>query len=189
MNKKGFTLMELLVVIVIIAVVSVGAIVSFNTIDDTTAEKEKENQFIEFQRSANLYIDLHNSTLRQFVTDRYALIGFYTLQEEGYIPRFVEDPVTGDEVDVSNYAAVLYINNHTNGTERIDDVSGCIVDISKDIDNDVVLASCGAYANRDQYFKCIANEYGKNEVVKKSNGTLDKEKSSTCSCECLQKSH
>ena len=195
MNKKGFTLMELLVVIVIIAVVSVGAIISFGTIDDSTAVRERENQFIEFQRSGNLYIDLHNSTLKQFVSERYALVGFYTLQEEGYIARSLEDPVTGDEIDASNYAVVLYIDSHTNGTERIDDVTSCIVDIGHNMDgNDekVFINSCEPNANPENYFKCVANQYGKNEIVVKGSGNnqvLDKAKSNTCTCECLQKSH
>ena len=194
MNKKGFTLMELLVVIVIVAVVSVGAIISFGTIDDSTAVRERENQYIELQRSGNLYIDLHNSTLKQFVTDRYALIGFYTLQEEGYIARYLEDPVTGNEIDSSNYAVVLYIDSHTNGTEKIDDVSSCIVDIGHDMESEkekVFVKSCGPTAKKEDYFRCVANQYGKNDIVTIGSGEdaiLDKAKSNTCSCECLKKS-
>ena len=37
MNKKGFTLMELLAVILILAVVSVSSTIAFGNIDDTTA--------------------------------------------------------------------------------------------------------------------------------------------------------
>ena len=70
MNKKGFTLMELLVVIVIVAVVSVGATISFGTVDDNTAIKERINQFKEIQRSANLYLDLNDqATINQFISD------------------------------------------------------------------------------------------------------------------------
>ena len=49
MNKKGFTLMELLAVILILAVVSVSSTIAFGNIDDTTAKTELKNKYIDIQ--------------------------------------------------------------------------------------------------------------------------------------------
>ena len=41
--KNGFTLMELLVVIVIVSVISVSSVLAFGNIDDSTAIKDRIN--------------------------------------------------------------------------------------------------------------------------------------------------
>ena len=61
--KKGFTLMELLVVIVIVAVISVSSVLAFGNIDDSTAVKDRMNIYKDIQRSAILYVDLNNLTM------------------------------------------------------------------------------------------------------------------------------
>ena len=153
MNKKGFTLMELLVVIVIVAVVSVGATISFSTIDDNTAVKEKENKFKEIQKSASLYVDLSDqATLNQFITDKKLPIAFSILAAENYIDKTVEDPVTGnilfstEEATTNNdvYYVMLYIEEKN---EIADKVSSCIV---KHRVNE-----------NDPYYICYANSEGK----------------------------
>ena len=176
MNKKGFTLMELLIVILIVSVVSVGAIISFGEVDDTAAKKERANQYAEIQRAASLYLDLHDALLKQFVSDKYTMIKIYTLQEEGYISKELEDPVTTKEID-NNYSIVLYVDN--------DKVNSCIVDTTANITDN----HCGTSG---EYYKCIANNFGYNEnkeikYVKNGSTVTELDKTLACPCECLKK--
>ena len=85
-NRKGFTLMELLVVIVIVAVVGVGASISFNNINDSTAQVELENKYMEIQRAATLYLDLHNSSLDTFIENKEMYMKLYVLKPLYHIP-------------------------------------------------------------------------------------------------------
>ena len=158
MNKKGFTLMELLVVIVIVAVVSVGATISFGTVDDNTAIKERINQFKEIQRSANLYLDLNDqATINQFISDGSIPISFTVLASENYISKTIEDPVTGDilvdmdqvvdnENDKDSFYVLLYINKENGISKK---VSSCIVKKNKNRQNP-----------SDKYYICVAGEDG-----------------------------
>ena len=123
MNKKGFTLMELLIVIVIVAVVSVGATVSFSNIDDETAEKELANIYKDIQRAASLYLDLHDSALDQFISDGRVTVKISSLQDENYVEKELVDPITGEDIDTSA-SVVLYVKKE--GTES-KYVGSCIV--------------------------------------------------------------
>ena len=134
MNKKGFTLMELLVVIVIVAVVSVGSTISFGTIDDTSAVKERINLFKDIQRSASLYMDLdEQTTINQFIEDGKIPIPFSILAAENYIDKRIEDPVTGDVIadysknngETEPYYVMLYIRRDSENIAQ--NVSSCII--------------------------------------------------------------
>ncbi len=134
MNKKGFTLMELLVVIVIVAVVSVGSTISFGTIDDTSSVKERINLFKDIQRSASLYLDLdEQSTINQFIEDGKLTVPFSILATENYIDKKIEDPVTGDiiadysrnNVEIEPYYVMLYIRRDSDNIAQ--SVSSCII--------------------------------------------------------------
>lgn len=106
-DKNGFTLMELLVVILIISVVSVSATISFSSIDDATKQKELENKYSEIQRSAGLYLDLHNSYLNTFITNKEMYIKLNVLKEENYITTDLENPVTGDNISLDYYVKLF----------------------------------------------------------------------------------
>ena len=157
-NKKGFTLMELLAVIVIVTVVSVSATISFSSIDDSTKERELENKYSEMQRAAGLYLDLHNSYLETFIEKKEMYIKLYVLQEENYITNDIENPVTGDDISLDNYVKLFVTSDGSNKYNKVDT---CIVSIA--VENDVVKE------------KCIANSYGK-ECEKKCilDGSVEK---------------
>ena len=115
-NKKGFTLMELLVVILIVAVVSVSATVSFSNIDDSTKQKELENKYAEIQRAAGLYLDLHNSYLNTFISEKQMYVKLYVLAEENYVSSDLENPVTGDSIN-PDYYVKLYVPSDNSKVE------------------------------------------------------------------------
>ncbi len=132
--KNGFTLLELLAVVAIVAFVGVSASLAFNNIEDETAEEDLENKYIEIQRAANLYLDLHSSDLEWFINNGVTYYKIGDLKNENYITSDLINPVTGDDINTSYYVK-LYIKS-TN-----DEVSSCIIDRSNN--------------------NCIADENGK----------------------------
>ena len=131
--KKGFTLMELLVVIMIVAIVSVASTVSFSNIDDATNKKELENKYIEIQRAASLYLDLHSERLDDFVNDNVASIPLSVLEQEGYLTDDLSDPTGGPDIS-KNYSVQIVIGDNS--------VETCIVNI------------------KPSGNECIANKFG-----------------------------
>ena len=85
MNKRGFTLLELLAVVVIVAIVGVSATISFGNIEQDTSVEDLKNKYIEIQRSANLYMDLHNSDIEWFLANKVIYYKIATLKGENYI--------------------------------------------------------------------------------------------------------
>ena len=48
MKKDGFTLLELMIVVLIVAVIGVAATISFSTIDSDTSQLELKNKYFDF---------------------------------------------------------------------------------------------------------------------------------------------
>ena len=141
MKKGGFTLLELLTVVAIVAVVGVTATLAFTNIEDNTAEEELENIYVEIQRSANLYLDLHNSDLESFIQLGQLDFKIEELKNENYIDSELENPVTNETISGEYYVRLK---------------------IKKDAsDNPVEVVSC--IIDRNKNNKCIANEVGKPE--------------------------
>ena len=142
--KKGFTLLELLVVIMIVALVSISATISFSTIDDETSKKELTNKYIEIQRSAHLYLDLHNSDLNWFIEKKSIDIKLSELKNENYITSDLSNPVTKEDISESYYVR-LCMNVDSNGNQFVD--SSII---------EKVLKQDGSGFDMN----CISNQYG-----------------------------
>ena len=159
MNKKGFTLMELLAVIIILAIVSVSATISFGNIDTTTSTKELQNRYIEIQRAASLYVDLNdNETYLDELTDRtreclnndpsscITRVSVGTLKANNYI-NDLSNPVTGDDIPLSSIV-VLYVSE-PKSVNDVTHVNTCILS-SKNSDD-------GTYSEINE---CVANSKG-----------------------------
>ena len=125
-NKSGFTLMELLVVVAIIAVVGVSAVISFASIKDETAEKELRNKYIEIQRGANLYLDLHSTDQKWFIESKKIDIKLSDLRSENYITSDLSNPVTGGVISEEYYVRLCIIKDDQNE----DVVDSCIIERS-----------------------------------------------------------
>ena len=134
MKKGGFTLLELLAVVTIVAIVGVSATLAFTNIEDETADEELRNIYVEIQRSANLYLDLHSSNLEAFIQQGQLYFKLEELKSENYIDSKLENPVTNEPIS-GEYYVMLKIN------DAKDEVKSCIID-------------------RNHGDKCIANEVG-----------------------------
>lgn len=137
MKKDGFTLLELLAVVTIVAVVGIGSVISFSNIEKDTSTDELKNIYIEIQRAANLYLDLHNSDLEWFIKNKNIYYKIEELRNENYIDSKTVNPVTNEPIN-GNYYVKLYIKS------SLDEVSSCIID-------------------RNDHNRCISNERGESE--------------------------
>ena len=124
MNKKGFTLMELLVVISIVAVVGVASIISFASIKDDTAEEELKNKYIEIQRGANLYLDLHSADQQWFIESKKIDLKLSDLRSENFITNDLSNPITGGVISEDYYVRLCIVKD----TNNQDIVDSCIIE-------------------------------------------------------------
>ena len=122
--KKGFTLMELLVVITIVGVVGVASVASFTNIKDDTAVKDLKNKYIDIQRGANLYLDLHSSDQEWFLQNKKIDIKLSDLRNENYISKDWSNPVNGGEISENYYVRICITKDDLND----DVVDSCIID-------------------------------------------------------------
>lgn len=122
--KNGFTLLELLFVIVIVAVISISSVIVFANIDDDTSIKDRANTYMDIQRGAILYIDLNDYWLAQFKENGNIKIELSELKNSNYVDINVEDPVTNKEIP-SNYMVQIYTAKDDYDNEYIDT---CILD-------------------------------------------------------------
>ena len=82
LNKKGFTLVELLVVIVILGVIMAIAIPSITSSIERSKDKQKEQIIKLIVSAGELYVDKHKNTVQQGKP-----ITLYNLIEDGLITK------------------------------------------------------------------------------------------------------
>lgn len=167
MNKNGFTLMELLFVIVIVALISISSVIVFGNIDDETSSKDRINIYKDIQKSALLYIDLNDSWLYQFKANGEIKIELSELKNSNYISFDVTDPVTNKEIP-SNYMVQIYTAypEHDTG-HKTPYIDTCIVN-----KNELLEVYCNKSRVCDAVNKCNSvndcNCYNKEVCDKKS---------------------
>lgn len=83
LNKKGFTLVELLVVIVILAVIMSIAIPSITSSIERSKDKQKTQIIKLIESAGELYVDKHKNTVKpgQITLDKLIGDGLITAQE------------------------------------------------------------------------------------------------------------
>lgn len=106
--KNGFTLMELLAVIVITAVISTGSILIFSKSNSDSNEEELRGKYREIQRAANIYVDLNDSWRKTLNENREVTIRLKELQSANYVDKNFKNNVT-NELFPSNYVVKLYV--------------------------------------------------------------------------------
>ena len=108
MNKNGFTLVELLGVIVILGII---ATITVPLIQRTIIENTEEaynDQVISFERAAKNYVasDVYNMTNCQ---TKICTISLKELQEKGYLQSGdIVNPITDENFDMDNVVDITY---------------------------------------------------------------------------------
>ena len=124
MKKNGFTLLELMIVIVVVAILGVSAAISFTSIEGDTTKKELQNKYIDIQRAAALYVDLHSSELEWLIENGEVFVKIADLKAENYLSSDLNNPVTNSDIN-TNYYVKVYLTKDANTCS--DYVNTCIV--------------------------------------------------------------
>ncbi len=147
--KKGFTLMELLVVIVIVGIVTVTTIVLFDRVQNSTEEENLVNIYKDIEYSAKTYLDLNDSWLSTFNENKEVYISLSELQNMNYISNDLVNPITKENIPTS-YLVKVYVENVNTTSEY---VNTCIINISIDSGNNEIV-SCIANSNGESNNCC-----------------------------------
>ena len=108
MNKKGFTLIEVIVVIVIIVILSLilipNVMLFINKNDINSCEKLITN----IESSAKIYVSENKYNLGFDCSNVAKEISLKTLVEEGDLSSPIINPITKEEIDLNTTIAVTY---------------------------------------------------------------------------------
>ncbi len=105
MNKKGFTIVELLVTVAILAIISTISVVSITSLINKNKEKNYEilkNTIIE--ASKEYVADNRYKTIESSITAKYLL-------ENNYITSSLTDPKTGQNLDLESIKITITYQN------------------------------------------------------------------------------
>ena len=106
--KNGFTLVELLVVIVITVTISTGSAMLFGKSNTDTNEEDLRGKYREMQRAAIIYTDLNDSWRNTLNETGEVSVKLGELQSTNYVSKDFSNTVT-KEIFPSNYIIRLYI--------------------------------------------------------------------------------
>lgn len=106
--KNGFTLVELLVVIVITVTVSTGSAMLFGKSNAVTNEEDLRGKYREMQRAAIIYTDLNDGWRKTLNEQRSVSVRLGELMNTNYIDKNFSNTVTKENFP-KNYIIKLYI--------------------------------------------------------------------------------
>ncbi len=94
-NKKGFTLVEMLAVVTILALATSSSIINIQKISKESKEKRYNDVINEIVMATDVYIN-NNDALRKSILNNNTKVctRIYTLQNEGYINSDIINPLT-----------------------------------------------------------------------------------------------
>ena len=101
MNNKGFTLIEVLAVIVILSFIMGLALPAFTSSMERTKKREEEIRIEKIKAAAEMYIADHKFNIFKDYDGSEYFIGVDTLISEGYLS-------SGDIKDIKNGEGVTY---------------------------------------------------------------------------------
>lgn len=109
--KKGFTLIEILVVISIIGVICATSFISFGKVNENNLQTQYNNKVEEFIDAAIVYID-SDENLRKIVYNNKGTVNvkLSVLKKEDLIKGNIINPLTKREFNYDSYVTIKYIN-------------------------------------------------------------------------------
>ena len=134
MNRKGFTLIELIVTIALLAVVSIISFVSITNIINDSKEKNCNNLVKSIKSATKDYIsdNRYNNVFVSNVTDYTYDMSAKILTDENYLSSPITNPFDNNTV-ISDYIIIKVDFNSDNTPKNI---SVCYNDRDNDCDND-----------------------------------------------------
>src|SRR5574344_394155 len=119
MNKKGFTLAELLGVIAILAIIALIALPSVTNLIATNKEKAYNTQISEIKSGMASFVANQQITIPSGSVIKITL---YQLASEGYIDLAINNPKTGNNFPIDTLVTIA--NNGNNFTYTVDESVG-----------------------------------------------------------------
>lgn len=101
MNKKGFTLIEIMIIIGIVAVVSTTGTILFTQTLKQLNEKKLEDTIEEIELATDVYFNKYPylmEELYQGYTGEKICTRIYKLQNEGLIDKDIKNPLTNERI-------------------------------------------------------------------------------------------
>ena len=111
-NKKGFTLPELLAVIILIALIAAMALTSISqkSRDLRTISQAQFEEMI--KSSARMYVEEHRNLKDQAKYGNNIKITYNTLKTAGLIPDNMKNLTTFENIDIDDYSVCLKYSNY-----------------------------------------------------------------------------
>ncbi|MBR5662027.1 MAG: prepilin-type N-terminal cleavage/methylation domain-containing protein [Bacilli bacterium] len=115
MNKKGFTLIEIIAVIVIIALVTTIVILNFDNSLNKNNNKKEEAFVTDLEKAACVYIDLKDNAI--FKNTCYSLgtctVTVDQLITNGILSSDMKDPSTNQNIDKNLTVSITWDSDGT----------------------------------------------------------------------------
>ena len=112
MNKNGFTLLEILAVVALIAIIGATTITLFSRSTIDSANEDLANKYKQIQQAAIVYVDLNESWLSAFTTNNEIYVKLGELQGTNYVSADIVNPITGEKFP-SSYMVKIYKETDT----------------------------------------------------------------------------
>lgn len=125
MNKKGFTMIELLSVLALVAIISVSAVIVFDETSQNTNKKDLKNKYEEIQRSSILFLDMNDSWISDFNENGSIYLRLGELQSKNYITTSLRDPVEKTDIP-STYMVKIWIKDPDKDTKHVTSAIVCV---------------------------------------------------------------
>lgn len=106
-KKNGFTLVEIIIVIILIALVAIMFTNSFYSINRNNREKEYTQLINKVKNAVTVYANDGEINDLLYGTEGYALVTIDTLVKGGYLDKDLYDPTTQKSIEYSNIVYVV----------------------------------------------------------------------------------
>ena len=141
MKRNGFTLLELLAVLAMVAIIGVASISLFGRNVKDVSEDDLANKYKQIQQAAIIYVDLNESWLSSFTTNNEIYVRLGELQSTNYISPDLVNPKTGENFP-SGYLVKIYKATAYSGEPFI---NSCIV--AKNGADTICIANADGFSN------------------------------------------
>lgn len=123
-KTKGFTLIEIIVAIILLAVIGTSSVVGINYAKDKSKEKKIEKTYSQFDNALDVYLSNHPEVYENLENNvEGAVVTLEVLKNEGLVKDGVIDPITKEKIDYKNNYYVLsdavLLENPTGSTEDV----------------------------------------------------------------------